>query len=209
MDDAKPTPTETASAPAPAPARPSWWSRLGHWGARLLAWTLVLLALLVVGGGWFASRESTVRWIAEQIAQASGGKIALDGVRGSLIEGVAIDATGQPTRDPAAALQGAILPFGGYKGFAMALMMQGFGVLDLTRILAGPTAARTLAEHGADVLMVAAEDLVGDVEQPNLPGTYQEHPNWRRRLSIAIEELRNDPRMQAITAAIRRQRGGR
>ncbi len=87
MDDAKPTPTETASAPA----RPSWWSRLGHWGARLLAWTLVLLALLVVGGGWFASRESTVRWIAEQIAQASGGKIALDGVRGSLIEGVAID----------------------------------------------------------------------------------------------------------------------
>jgi crotonobetainyl-CoA:carnitine CoA-transferase CaiB-like acyl-CoA transferase len=31
-------------------------------------------------------------------------------------------------------------------------------VLDLTRILAGPTSARTLAEHGADVLMVAAED---------------------------------------------------
>ncbi len=29
--------------------------------------------------------------------------------------------------------------------------------LDLTRILAGPVAARTLAEHGADVLMVAAK----------------------------------------------------
>ncbi|MEX2488087.1 MAG: CoA transferase [Pseudomonadales bacterium] len=32
-------------------------------------------------------------------------------------------------------------------------------VLDLTRILAGPTCARTLAEHGADVLMVGAEHL--------------------------------------------------
>ncbi len=32
-------------------------------------------------------------------------------------------------------------------------------VLDLTRILAGPTCARTLAEHGADVLMVTAESL--------------------------------------------------
>ena len=36
--------------------------------------------------------------------------------------------------------------------------LTGIRVLDLTRILAGPTSARTLAEHGADVLMVAAED---------------------------------------------------
>ena len=37
--------------------------------------------------------------------------------------------------------------------------LAGARVLDLTRILAGPTCARTLAEHGADVLMVTAEDL--------------------------------------------------
>ena len=37
--------------------------------------------------------------------------------------------------------------------------LSGIRVLDLTRILAGPTSARTLAEHGADVLMVAAPDL--------------------------------------------------
>ncbi|MDC1120644.1 CoA transferase [Alphaproteobacteria bacterium] len=35
--------------------------------------------------------------------------------------------------------------------------LSGVKALDLTRILAGPIAARTLAEHGADVLMVAAE----------------------------------------------------
>ena len=34
--------------------------------------------------------------------------------------------------------------------------LSGIRVLDLTRILAGPMAARTLAEHGADVLMVTA-----------------------------------------------------
>jgi crotonobetainyl-CoA:carnitine CoA-transferase CaiB-like acyl-CoA transferase len=37
--------------------------------------------------------------------------------------------------------------------------LAGVRVLDLTRILAGPIAARTLAEHGADVLMVTAERL--------------------------------------------------
>ena len=37
--------------------------------------------------------------------------------------------------------------------------LSGLRTLDLTRILAGPTCARTLAEHGADVLMVTAEHL--------------------------------------------------
>ncbi len=37
--------------------------------------------------------------------------------------------------------------------------LAGLRALDLTRILAGPIAARTLAEHGADVLMVTTEGL--------------------------------------------------
>ncbi|MBV7482287.1 CoA transferase [Bordetella sp. BOR01] len=37
--------------------------------------------------------------------------------------------------------------------------LSGVRVLDLTRILAGPVAGRTLAEHGADVLMVTAPHL--------------------------------------------------
>lgn len=37
--------------------------------------------------------------------------------------------------------------------------LSGIKALDLTRILAGPIAARTLAEHGAEVLMVTVEHL--------------------------------------------------
>ena len=38
-------------------------------------------------------------------------------------------AAGEPTRDPTAARRGALLPFGGYKGFGLALMMQALGLL--------------------------------------------------------------------------------
>ncbi len=44
-----------------------------------------------------------------------------------LPEGVAIDAQGKPTRDPAQVFS--LLPFGGYKGFGLALAMQALGVL--------------------------------------------------------------------------------
>ena len=37
--------------------------------------------------------------------------------------------------------------------------LSGIKALDLTRILAGPISGRTLAEHGAEVLMVTAERL--------------------------------------------------
>ena len=65
----------------------------------------------------------------------------------------------------------------------------------------------SLARSPSILMMVAAEDLVGEVEQPNLPGTFNEHPNWRRKLGATLEELRSDPRMAAISAAIRRERG--
>ena len=45
-----------------------------------------------------------------------------------LPEGVAIDAQGRPTRNATAARAGALLAFGGYKGFALAMAAQALGV---------------------------------------------------------------------------------
>jgi LDH2 family malate/lactate/ureidoglycolate dehydrogenase len=47
----------------------------------------------------------------------------------ALPEGVAIDRDGKPTTDPAAAQAGALLPFAGYKGFGLGLIVQALGVL--------------------------------------------------------------------------------
>jgi LDH2 family malate/lactate/ureidoglycolate dehydrogenase len=46
-----------------------------------------------------------------------------------LPEGAAIDAQGLPTRDPRAALAGAILPFGAHKGYGLSLTIQALGLL--------------------------------------------------------------------------------
>ena len=46
-----------------------------------------------------------------------------------LPEGVALGPGGEPTRDASLARRGALLPFGGYKGFGLALMIQALGLL--------------------------------------------------------------------------------
>ena len=56
--------------------------------------------------------------------------LALKVRRGEQLQaGLAIDADGRPTQDPLLASLGAVLPFGGYKGFALGLAMQALGIL--------------------------------------------------------------------------------
>lgn len=42
-------------------------------------------------------------------------------------------------------------------------------------------ALKYLARTRSSLVLVPVEDLIGEREQPNLPGTIDEHPNWRRR----------------------------
>jgi 4-alpha-glucanotransferase len=46
-----------------------------------------------------------------------------------------------------------------------------------------------IADTPACLAIVPVEDLLGEAEQANLPGTTHEHPNWRRRLAAPLEEL--------------------
>src|SRR5262249_35752315 len=57
--------------------------------------------------------------------------------------------------------------------------LSGIRVLDLTRVLAGPTCARTLAEHGADVLRIRGAHL------PSLG--YQELDTGHGKLSAELD----------------------
>ena len=45
----------------------------------------------------------------------------------------------------------------------------------------------------APLALVPIEDVLGSVEQPNLPGTIDEHPNWRRRLAAPAHDLLQKP----------------
>jgi 4-alpha-glucanotransferase len=46
-----------------------------------------------------------------------------------------------------------------------------------------------LSRTPARVLSVALDDILGVVDQINVPGTVDEHPNWRRRLPVSIEDI--------------------
>jgi crotonobetainyl-CoA:carnitine CoA-transferase CaiB-like acyl-CoA transferase len=67
--------------------------------------------------------------------------------------------------------------------------LSGIRVLDLTRVLAGPSSARTLAEHGADVLKITAAHL------PNLG--YQEFDTGHGKLSAQLD-LRDPAQLQTL-----------
>ena len=54
-------------------------------------------------------------------------------------------------------------------------------------------AIRHVGRAACDLTIVPLEDAMGEVEQPNLPGTLDEHPNWRRRLSAPAATLLDDP----------------
>jgi 4-alpha-glucanotransferase len=47
------------------------------------------------------------------------------------------------------------------------------------------------------LVLLPLEDLLGLEAQPNVPGTVDEHPNWRRRYPVAAAEIFNDSQVVA------------
>ena len=56
------------------------------------------------------------------------------------------------------------------------------------------------------LMIVPVEDLMARTEQPNLPGTVDEHPNWRRRLPIPAEKIMDDHAVAARVTQLRKNR---
>ena len=46
-----------------------------------------------------------------------------------------------------------------------------------------------IARTSSMLAVVQLDDLVGESEPVNIPGTYREYPNWRRKLTLPIEEI--------------------
>ena len=95
-----------------------------------------------------------------------------------LPEGVAIDPTGQPTRDPTLARAGALLPFGDYKGFGLALIVQALGML------AGP--APDPDKDDGYVFVVFKPELLADLG------------DFKEQLGALIDRIKATPRQPGI-----------
>jgi LDH2 family malate/lactate/ureidoglycolate dehydrogenase len=95
-----------------------------------------------------------------------------------LPEGVAVDAEGLPTRDPAMARLGALLPFGGYKGFGLAFIVQALGVL----------AGSALDPDGDDgcLFVVLKPELLIDPE------------DFKEQISALIDRIKATPRQSGV-----------
>ena len=94
-----------------------------------------------------------------------------------LPEGVAIDEHGRPTTDAGAARRGALLPFGGHKGYALALAMHALGVL---------------CSGGA------GKENVGYLFIAFKPDLFVPLADYRRALGAEIEAIRATPRQDGV-----------
>jgi 4-alpha-glucanotransferase len=55
-----------------------------------------------------------------------------------------------------------------------------------------------LGDSDAPAVLVGLDDLVGETEPQNVPGTGPERPNWVRRLPLDLDELAEDPAVAAL-----------
>ena len=63
-----------------------------------------------------------------------------------------------------------------------------------------------LARSRARLMLVQIEDIAGELEQANLPGTSDAHPNWRHRLGAMLDDILNGLEMRRVAALVTEQR---
>jgi 4-alpha-glucanotransferase len=63
-----------------------------------------------------------------------------------------------------------------------------------------------LSRTACDLALLPLEDAMGLTEQPNLPGTVDQHPNWRRQLPMSVDEIFRMPAVKRRLRMLRRRR---
>ena len=63
-----------------------------------------------------------------------------------------------------------------------------------------------LAKTKSKILLVRPEDIFEMEEQFNLPGTYMEHPNWRYKLPVMLEDMVKDKRLKKVVEILKEER---
>ncbi len=86
---------------------------------------------------------------------------------------------------------------GALNSLGYALQQRGLAAVEF------PSVARYLADTPSRLLVISCEDLLGIKDQVNLPGTVREHPNWRRRLPVPVEDLAGHAGFTAIAEIMR------
>lgn len=67
-------------------------------------------------------------------------------------------------------------------------------------------AIRFIAQSPSPLAMLPIEDALALPESPNLPGTVDTHPNWRRRLPQTVDQVLDDPPVQGRLDVLARTR---
>jgi 4-alpha-glucanotransferase len=66
-----------------------------------------------------------------------------------------------------------------------------------------------VARAPGPLAIVPLEDIMGLAEQPNLPGTIDEHPNWRRRFTLPADQLLQQPEAERRLRRLNERRRSR
>jgi LDH2 family malate/lactate/ureidoglycolate dehydrogenase len=116
---------------------------------------------------------------------AARGKIYAARERGgSIPQGWALDAEGRPTTDPAAAIEGVILPMAGHKGYAISFMMDVLsGVLTGSSFATGVSGPQQAERRSGSGHLVLAIDVAAVAD----PGSFGE------RMEALIAEMKAVP----------------
>jgi 4-alpha-glucanotransferase len=49
------------------------------------------------------------------------------------------------------------------------------------------------------LLLVSLDDIIGTLNQQNLPGTVDEHPNWKQKTPVFLEEIMKDGKFNELS----------